>query len=216
MGKRAGRLSFWLLLLAWLTAIVLGFRFLSGYEGKAGSGAAVASFPQGLSPALSLDPSRKNLILVAHPRCPCTGATLDELIEIMTACRNELHVSVLFTVPAGESQAGWVDSHLEREARRIPGVTVVDDPDGKMAARLGAAVSGVALLFDGRGKLLFSGGITEARGHRGPNDGRESVIALVQGRPAAALRTPVFGCALVGSGLQAGMGNDSGKTEKKL
>ncbi|HEY8966270.1 MAG TPA: hypothetical protein VIM58_07500, partial [Candidatus Methylacidiphilales bacterium] len=104
----------------------------------------------------------------------------------------------------------WRDSANERAARRIPGVAVVADPDGKAAALLGAKTSGEVLLFDGAGRLLFSGGITGARGHEGPNAGEAAVIALASGAelPAASRRAPVYGCSLVGADaarLEAGL-----------
>ena len=57
--------------------------------------------------------------------------------------------------------------------------------------------SGHALLFDRDGHLLFSGGITPARGHEGDNFGASAIAARLAGRPAPA-ETPVFGCPIAG------------------
>jgi hypothetical protein len=59
------------------------------------------------------------------------------------------------------------------------------------------ATSGQAFLYDAWGHLLFSGGITAARGHIGDNMGRRSVASLVSGKPSALTSTPVFGCPLI-------------------
>ena len=206
MVQRVKHFSFLLFLGGWIVAVAFGFWFSASYEKGAAAEKNVASWPPGLS--VTLDRSRENLILVAHPRCPCTDATLDELISIMTRCREGLRVSVLFTVPAVK-EAGWTDSDLERAARRIPGVTVIDDLDGRMAARLGATTSGEVLLFDGAGRLLFSGGITGARGHAGWNEGEAAVIELASSpvpRISSVRHAPVFGCSLVGAG-----GDEKGK-----
>ena len=45
-------------------------------------------------------------------------------------------------------------------------------------------------------RLLFSGGITVARGHAGDNTGRGAIEELIDGETAVSRRTPVFGCAL--------------------
>jgi hypothetical protein len=41
---------------------------------------------------------------------------------------------------------------------------------------------------------MFSGGITDARGHAGDNDGRDAVEAYLTGGVPGCTQTPVFGC----------------------
>jgi hypothetical protein len=67
------------------------------------------------------------------------------------------------------------------------------DQAAREARRFGAETSGHTLLYDGAGQLVFAGGVTAARGHGGPNEGRASVLAWLKAYPASA-RTPVFGC----------------------
>jgi hypothetical protein len=74
----------------------------------------------------------------------------------------------------------------------------VEDPEGAAALRFGASTSGQTLLYNDSGRLVFNGGITAARGHEGPNDGQDAVIALLQNRPPLHTATPVFGCSLLG------------------
>src|SRR5436190_6315 len=97
-----------------------------------------------------------------------------------------------------EAAAGTpAEPPLTRPKVAIPGVTVRADVDGEAARRFGAATSGQALLYTADGRLLFSGGITESRGHEGDNAGRSAIAALVLGAEPTKLATsPVYGCPL--------------------
>jgi hypothetical protein len=59
--------------------------------------------------------------------------------------------------------------------------------------------SGQTVLYDNEGALLFSGGITGARGHAGDNAGRTSLVELLNRGAAGRSRTSVFGCPLFAS-----------------
>jgi hypothetical protein len=137
------------------------------------------------------------LVLFAHPHCPCSRATIGELAKLMTDCRGKLTATVLMLRPAGV-QDGWERTDLWDSAAAIPGVSVVSDAGGTESRRFGAVTSGQVLLFAPDGRLLFSGGITESRGHRGDNAGRSAVAALVlgTGRAAQPVFAPVYGCPL--------------------
>jgi hypothetical protein len=137
-------------------------------------------------------------LIFAHPRCPCTRATIGELAVIMARCRDRVDARVLFYKPKG-SAPDWEQTDTWRDAGRIPGVRVGVDPDGAEAARFSARTSGHALLYGPEGALLFSGGITASRGHAGDNPGRDSVVALVAGGDPQARETSVFGCPLAAS-----------------
>ncbi|MBI3721401.1 MAG: hypothetical protein HY248_02520 [Fimbriimonas ginsengisoli] len=103
--------------------------------------------------------------------------------------------TVLFSIPSGDPM-GWSTSGLVQDASRIPGVRVVQDPDGALARRFGARTSGQTLLYDAPGRLTFNGGITALRGHSGDNDGSDAVVSLLLGQSPKHRLTPVFGCAL--------------------
>jgi hypothetical protein len=77
---------------------------------------------------------------------------------------------------------------------------MVHDHDGVEARRFGAATSGQVILYDARGTLLFSGGITPARGHSGDSTGRDAILALLIDGSSEASETPVFGCSLFDPG----------------
>jgi hypothetical protein len=141
---------------------------------------------------------------------------MTELSVLMTRCPGKLAATVLFVKPEGFEEE-WEQSDLWNEASRIPGVAVVSDAGGVEAARFGAATSGQALLYDSKGDLLFSGGITSARAHEGDNDGLSAIQSLVVSARADRSSTPVFGCPLQdpGSKCRAGV-NDASVSDAEV
>jgi hypothetical protein len=74
---------------------------------------------------------------------------------------------------------------------------VIRDDDGHEAARFGTVTSGQTLLYDTHGHLIFSGGITGARGHAGDNAGRSTLVDLLNRKLTSTTGTNVYGCSLV-------------------
>jgi len=179
----------------WMTATVLGMWFVAKYEATpGGSGAAPAKFP-GESKA---DGNLPRLMMFAHPQCPCTRASLAEFAELLArhpgSCRAEV---VVFRPEQVEND--WERTSLWSQAEQIPGVAVRSDDDGALSRRFGAETSGHVVLYDAGGRLLFSGGITRARGHQGESTARRALSALLTGSAAdGAQSAPVFGCPLQG------------------
>jgi len=149
------------------------------------------------------------LVLLAHPQCSCTRASLDELGEALARAGTRPKTYVLFLKPEGVSN-GWEETDSWRVAAALPDVTVVRDDSGREASRFGAATSGQTVLYDADGTLLFSGGITAARGHSGDNAGRSELVSLLNRGPSARAgslnpgqsdgdATSVFGCSLFGT-----------------
>ena len=64
------------------------------------------------------------------------------------------------------------------------------------AARFGVATSGHTLVYDAPGRLLFSGGLTAARGREGEAKSARRIAALLTTGKADRDVSPVFGCAL--------------------
>jgi hypothetical protein len=178
----------------WTLALAAGFRLLVEYELKAGP-VAQSSAQWPATTRLPFDPERANLVVFAHPQCPCSRASMAELAAIITRCPDQLHVTVCFLRPDREADE-WTHSSLWRTAQAIPGVRVLADHEGRVAGEFGAVTSGQAFLFDRHGRKIFSGGITGARGHEGENRGRNAVIALARGETCDTTTTPVFGCSL--------------------
>jgi hypothetical protein len=180
--------------LVWELALIAGFYFLISYQMRAGQpGPAFARWPA--NAGLPFDPQRYNLVMFAHPKCPCTRASLDELEIVLAQRRREIKATVCFIDPE-DAPATWTDTSLEQAARRIPGLTVVLDRGETVAKKFGAMTSGQVAMFDPLGRGVFSGGITGSRGHAGENRGRDLVLALAGGARLGSAQTPVFGCAL--------------------
>jgi hypothetical protein len=184
--------------LVWAGAILLGGRTLLTYENSAGApGASPASWPP--DSHIQRDRLRFTLVMLAHPDCPCSRASVTELEQIVARSQahsqEKLAAHVLFSKPgAGAAEIG--SSDLWKQASRIPGVTVRHDVSGVETTRFGGRVSGQTMLYDPAGKLVFSGGITRARGHQGNSSGEEAILAALRGDRAEFRETPVFGCSL--------------------
>ena len=183
-----------LLGVAWTVAISFGLRTLLAYESTPGTiGAVPGQWPSTSQIGRLTD--RPTLVMLVHPRCPCTRASVAELGQLMARIEGKVDAYVLFLKPR-QSGVEWEDTELRRSAAGIPSVTVLSDIDGVEARQFGAETSGHTLLFDRDGRLLFSGGTTEFRGHVGDNTGVRAIESLIDGRAPARTATSVFGCAL--------------------
>jgi hypothetical protein len=137
--------------------------------------------------------------LVAHPRCACTQASLGELAEALARTNTHPKTYILFLKPEGFAD-GWEHTDLWQLASSLPNTTLVRDDDGIEARRFGALTSGQTLVYDARGTLTFSGGITGSRGHPGENAGRVELIDALNGTGVRSSGTKVFGCPLFAPG----------------
>jgi hypothetical protein len=176
----------------WLGAAVFGVVYLARYENTAGEGPASypTSFPS--ESRIAADHERSTLIFFAHPKCPCTRASLHELERLMTDLRGKLNAFVVFSKPKDVGE-DWTETDLYEIARRIPDVGVIIDDDDRETDIFKAQTSGLTLVYDQQGILQFNGGITASRGHEGDNAGRSTVFDVVT-RNAAGGSSPVFGC----------------------
>lgn len=194
-GAKSGQ--YWALGLGavvWFTGIAFGARRLLDYENTP---ATRANAPQMWPKASKIPrtPGMPTIVVMGHPKCPCTRATIGELALLMTRLHAQATAAVLFIRPEG-TPPDWEETDLWRSAAEIPGVTVLADPGYREADLFGAQASGQTFLYDATGQLQFNGGITSLRGHSGDNVGRSSIVALVTGEGAAQRQTSVFGCAL--------------------
>lgn len=171
------------------------------YDNRPGpSGTAPAWWPTGAS--IERAAGRPTVVLLAHPRCSCTEATLSELAEALARTTVRPKTYVLFIKPSGFGD-GWEHTGIWRLASALPDATLLVDDGGIEARRFGALTSGQTLVYDADGRLVFNGGITGSRGHRGDNPGREALMTAIDGaRDRRQAR--VFGCSLfesAGSGI---------------
>lgn len=97
------------------------------------------------------------------------------------------------------SHQAWKRSPLKNALALLSEVRQWEDPGGALAHRFRVATSGHVVLYDQNGRLMYSGGITDARGHRGDNPGRAAVIGLVLGTERRPSSHGVFGCPLMAS-----------------
>jgi len=188
------RLVWILCCVTWLLAACAGAWVLFDYDNTPGrSGEVLSQWPA--STDIPVPPNQPVLLMFAHPRCPCTRASIGELNRLMAQCGGRVSAHVVFIHPDGLPQE-WTHSGLWESAAAIPGVQVHADPDGREARRFGAESSGHVVLYDGFGHLVFRGGITSARGHAGDNAGENVIIATLNGGRTTLKETPVFGCGL--------------------
>jgi len=182
----------WIATALWLVAAAASLSIVWRYDPTPGVRAtAPERWP--VSSALARTSGTPTLILLAHPHCSCTPASLTELAEVLARASTRPRTYVLFLEPEGMAN-GWEQTSLWKTA-------AVRDDDGLEAQRFGSATSGQTLLYDGGGALRFNGGITGSRAHAGDNAGRRSLVALLGGERAERTVTSVFGCPLFDAGL---------------
>ena len=114
-----------IIVLAWIAVVSTGMALLWRYEHTPG---ALRQSPVQWPAESRIAPAsdQPTLLLFAHPKCPCTRASMGELAQIMTACRDRVITYVLFVngrhVGSGES-SGQFDEHdvtgLLRRGRNI-------------------------------------------------------------------------------------------------
>lgn len=176
----------------WCAGLAAGAAALWRYSTTPGStGSAAERWPADV--LFHPRPDRATLVMLAHPHCPCTRASLGELAHLIA--RGDADAWVLFLRPEG-AQPGWENTDLWETAAAIPGVQPVADADGLAAKAFGAETSGHVLFYDAFGTLRFSGGITAARGHQGPSAGSEAILAAMRGGELSRDRALTFGCPL--------------------
>ena len=182
--------------IAWLAITGAGLGILLKYENAPGQeGNPPQKWP--VASLIGHTAGKPVLVMVAHPHCPCTRASIGELAMLMARVQGKADAYVLFYKPANAAE-GWEKTDLWKSAAAIPGVTVMSDVDGAEAQRFNIETSGHTLLFDAAGWLVFSGGITESRGHSGDNDGRSAITSMLTTGAGATRQgsTLVFGCSL--------------------
>jgi hypothetical protein len=182
------------ILILWSVLLALGFGRLFLYSNTPGE----ASREHKTWPEQSLlhrATTLPTLVIFAHPRCPCSRATIGELERLMPRIQNRMKVYVVFFSPKQRPE-NWAHDDLWQQARSIPGVETQLDQDGEVASRFDARTSGQTFLYDAQGELMFRGGITPERGHMGDSNGRAAILQFITTGTVSVALTPVFGCSL--------------------
>jgi hypothetical protein len=156
--------------LVWVILLVSGMAIFMRSANSAGA-AATAPLDWPAASRIERSTAGATLVVLAHPHCPCTRATINELAKVMARLDGKLPAYVIFTKPEGVEE-DWEKTDTWASAAQIPGVRVVSDERGEETQLFGARTSGQAMLYDHTGKLLFSGGITVGRGLEGTAPGR--------------------------------------------
>jgi len=180
---------------AWAIAVLIGMGGMLRYQMTPGAvpQAAPARWPSGVD--ITRDVHRATLVMMLHPQCPCSRASLHELTELMSRTDGRLDAHVLFIEPAN-APANWLKSDLWDQAKAIPNVSIAIDKDGKDARLFGATTSGQVAVYDAGGTMRFDGGITGGRGHEGDNAGYLAILSLIRDGASPINATPVYGCSL--------------------
>lgn len=193
------------LAMGWIGVLAVGTAISATYENKPGdpaSAPAIAISTDGVEPAKS-SKATFHIIMFVHPKCPCTRASMAELRNLMEKFP-DLKATVFFYRPASE-KTGWEKTEIWKMASSVKNIDPQIDVDGQKAKSYRAVTSGQVLLYDTSERLVFSGGITGARGHVGENVGEDMVAGVLAKRSSAIgknFRAPVFGCRILTDGTE--------------
>lgn len=183
------------MLVLWLVVMGIGFAILSRYEITAGQSSILQpQWPDGSR--IPRDAGRATLVMFVHPHCPCSRASIAQLASIVTHFPGKVHAHVVVYKPTGTDDR-WMKTDIWSDVSILPGVTITPDLDGNEAGRFHAVTSGQTMLYDRRGRLLFSGGVTSARGHIGESPGLSAISSLLTSETAGVKTSSVFGCSLL-------------------
>lgn len=180
----------------WLAATIGGGVYLNRLQNTPGLAAVTAPVTLPGESRLQSAEGNPTILFFAHPKCPCTRASLGELARLMADIDGRAKAFVVFSKPEGASD-DWTETDSVAIARAIPGVEVIIDEAEYETAIFGAQTSGTTLLYDGIGTLRFRGGITKARGHEGDNAGRNAIFRIVTTGQTEQGETAVFGCPIL-------------------
>jgi hypothetical protein len=185
-------------LLVWAGAIVSGAFVMFGYASTPGLDArAPLQWPH--PSLLQREEDTFTLLFFAHPHCPCTNASFEQLLRILAAARLRVDCHAIFSIPENTDE-DWEMGSLLRKVESVSQIHIRHDHFATETRRFGIATSGHVLLYAPDGRLLFSGGITASRGHEGDNAGTQTLIEYLKGMDPSCDRMPVFGCPLFDDG----------------
>ena len=179
--------------LLWTTTIGAMYRAIRQFESTPGRAAdAQNSWPA--ASRIPRAPGQWRLVMLIHPHCSCSRASITELERIIEKSPRSMQTYIVVYRPSDFAR-GWEKTDVFTAASRLPRTHIVLDQDGHEARLFHGFTSGQTYLYDGDGKLRFSGGITLLRGHAGFNSGSAEVMQIVKSQAGSGTH-PVFGCAI--------------------
>lgn len=183
----------------WLGLCAAGMYWAMGSDFRPGRlGPPLTQWPAGS--ALTRMPGARTVVAFIHPRCACTRATVAQLIRAVAPYQGVDVIVPVFMPPEGGDRAVWEEGPYVRTIRQgLPWARAVADRGGAEARRFGALTSGTVLFYDGAGRELFRGGITNKRGGAETNPGLQEFVQLLASSEASPTGRAgrVFGCPLV-------------------
>ena len=186
-----------LTLSAWIVLIIGGTLAITAYSNTPGvRPETVACWPE--TSTLTRSEDSPTVVLFLHPKCPCSVSTLREMERALSGNSDQVEVQIGLFCPPNEPDE-WTKTSLSKFAEHLkPGSTFIDR-SAVEARRFGVLTSGHVLVFSASGKILFSGGVTAAKGHDGENRGGLALRSLCRGDDLPLIEQPVFGCPIIES-----------------
>lgn len=174
----------------WFLAVAAGMAWFTDYKSKPGHQPLSL---EGLNLG-SNGGTLPKLVVILHPKCPCSKASLAEIERLLARNPNSLSATALFFSPMSKNQE-WVRTDLWDQASLVPGLNIGTIGDDELK-KLGHVTSGQVFLYGIEGNMVFSGGVTVGRGHEGDNTGIASIESYIRQGNATTPTSPVFGCIL--------------------
>ena len=194
MRRRSITIALALAAVLWCATVGIAYQKVRLFETTPGR----AADSTGAWPAASRLPrqgGKWTLVMLVHPHCSCSRASVKELEEIVDHAPASLQTFVVFYRPH-DAAPGWERTDVVDAASHLHRARIVIDDDGREARVFGGFTSGQTYLYDADGGLRFAGGITSLRGHAGRNSGSVEVINIASTRAGKGTH-PVFGCAII-------------------
>ena len=187
------RWALWAAIGLWFAGVVAAFLVIWNYKTTPGDDVtAPGSWPA--ASVIARVPGVANVVMFAHPQCPCTRASIAELARLATELGPRAQIHVVIVRPDGTDEE-FVRGVIAERASAIRGARIVVDVDGVESERFGAIVSGSTVVYSSKGELMFRGGLTTARGHEGSGPAQARIRELVVADMGQA-DAPTFGCAI--------------------
>ena len=183
-----------LCLTIWFAGALVGFNQLDGYANTPGlKGKNANVWPRGT--ILNPDLKKPTFVMFLHPHCPCSGASVHSLFDVMRENGSRAKYYVVFVRPRGVAPQ-WEQSETYKKCKQNAEITTIVDDGGIEAAKFGALTSGQTYIYCSKLELTFSGGITSARGMEEVGPERQLIVKALNGQNARAQHSAVFGCSL--------------------
>lgn len=183
----------------WAAMAGVGFVWLADYSSRPSVSAKVSPIlPSGIFSETKNE--KPKLVVFIHPRCQCGRAALDELARLVAENQIPVDIKIIFYRPDSAS-AKWIETDLLRTAQQIPNVAIGIMNETEIES-FGIATSGQTIVYDSRGNIEFSGGITVSRGHEAKRIGRASIESILNGEEPLVRETSVFGCLLTSKAVE--------------